>query len=110
MPLLPRPWPLPDTFSGEAHSAWIWQSPNDCLLVTPPPRTVATPSLICHFSPPLKADRSLPSNSTIASSGGPPGCPGSTTFGSGQTLPLLYSSLTAWQATRLKQPISVVDT
>src|SRR5687768_650442 len=99
MPLLPRPWPFPETFSGEAHSTCSWQSPNDCFDVTPPPRTVAKPSFTSHFSPPCQADMLLPSNSTIASDGGPPGGPGSTTFGSGQTLPLRYSSLSACQVT-----------
>src|SRR3990172_4239066 len=41
-----------------------------------------------HGSPPCHWDMSLPSNNTIASDGGPPGGPGSTTFGSDQAIPL----------------------
>jgi hypothetical protein len=36
--------------------------------------------------------RSLPSNSTIASDGGPPGGPGSITGGSGHAIPLFHSA------------------
>src|SRR5690348_9583222 len=55
-------------------------------------RTTAYPSFTSHFSPPFHFDRSLPSNRTTASDGGSDGfSPGVTTFGSGQTIPLLYS-------------------
>ena len=45
-----------------------------------------------HLSPLFLFDRSLPSNRTTASAGGSLSfAPGATTFGSGQTIPLLYS-------------------
>src|SRR5438874_3958870 len=92
MPLLPRPWPDPSTFSGVANSTCNWQSPNFCFDVMVPPAEVATPPSTFHLSPPSQASIDLPSNSTTASAGGPPGGPGSITFGSGQMMPLLYSS------------------
>src|SRR6185436_13796233 len=92
MPLLPRPWPEPSTFSGVANSTCNWQSPNFCLDVMLPPAAVATPPSTFHLSPPSQPSMLLPSNNTTASTGGPPGGPGSRTFGSGQIMPLLYSS------------------
>src|SRR6516164_9676390 len=64
-----------------------------------PPSSVATPPLTFHLGlPPLPAsthfDKSLPSNSTIASDGGLPASPGATTFGSTHLMPLRYSSPT----------------
>ena len=78
MPLFPRPWPVPFTTSGEAHSTCNWQSPKLCFVAMLPVLfTVATPSLTSHrASPPLPlchCDRSLPSNKTMASVGGGPG-------------------------------------
>src|SRR5262245_63051313 len=56
-----------------------------------PPAAVATSSSIFHLSPPAHASSDLPSNSTFASLGTPPGGTGSITGGSGHTMPLLYS-------------------
>src|SRR5437867_6251990 len=97
-PLLPRPWLSPSTFDGAAHSTCNWQSPNFSFVrIIPdfgthsiaPSLTIhlvgtPTPSSDSHF------DRSLPSNRTIASDGGFPGCatelnvPGVTTAGCGR--------------------------
>src|SRR5712691_5750138 len=69
----------------------------------PPFAAVATPSAMIHCSPPCHADRSLPSNSTIASDGTEAAAvgPGPTSIkvGFGQTMPLLYSSMKAAPAT-----------
>src|SRR4051794_6830268 len=54
--------------------------------------TTAYPSSIFHLSPLFHLERSLPSNRMMASDGGSLGfSPGVTTFGSGHTIPLLYS-------------------
>src|SRR5688572_20203060 len=71
-----------------------------------PPAAVATPPSTFHLSPPSQPSRLLPSKSTMASAGGPPGGPASSTFGSGQMMPLLYSSThhaAAKEVTRVKQ-------
>src|SRR5437588_7126166 len=57
-----------------------------------PPWTVATPSSTIHLSPFSQADRSFPSNSTIASEGGSAFVfPGVTTGGSCHLMPERYS-------------------
>src|SRR5205085_5503728 len=81
----------------------------NCFEVMLPPRTVATPSLTSHLSAPFHLDKSCPSKSTMASAGGPPGGPGSTTLGSGQTLPLWYSLLTACHTTVAMQSETVTS-
>ena len=62
--------------------------------------TTAYPSFTSHFSPLFHFERSLPSKSTTASEGGSASVlPGVTTFGSGQTMPLLYSCWSPVRAT-----------
>src|SRR5262245_43272201 len=69
--------------------------------------TVATPSFTSHLSPFSHFERSLPSKSTIASDGGSVSVfPGVTTFGSGQTMPLLYSRWSARQVEMLASPMT----
>src|SRR5687767_8151511 len=60
------------------------------------------------FSPSFHFDTSFPSNSTTASAGGPPTGPGSTTAGSGQTIPLLYSLV--WTAARVPATATAAPT
>src|SRR5262245_47824115 len=94
-PLLPRPWLLPSTFVGAAHSTCNWQSPNFSFVrIYPEPGTHSmapffTTHLVGTPSPSSAShlDKSDPSNKITASEGGVPGCswelnvPGVTSFG-----------------------------
>ncbi len=71
---------------------WSCTSPNSALVVAPPLGEHQPSGEIVHLSPPCQASSDFPSKRTVASDGGPPAGPGSTTAGSGQTMPLLYSS------------------
>src|SRR5258707_15463046 len=76
-PLLPMPWPLPTEPLGTSHSTWSWQSPNFSLVTSLPVRGTisiypfSTFHLVSCGTPPrpcaVHFERSLPSNSTIAS-------------------------------------------
>ena len=91
MPLLPRPWLVPVMFSGTHHSICNWKFSNFCFVRMSPffLSTVKTPSFTIHSAgPPLafcQAERSFPSNRTMASEGAlfVLMSPGVTTFGCG---------------------------
>src|SRR5205809_2998884 len=107
-PLLPRPCPSPLTTDGAAHSTCSWQSPNSSFEKIPPCGVVSiTPSSNFHFGSGLRSprnlDKSLPSNNTIASEGGPPTGPGSTTGGSWSVLAASAAQRPLQQAARTRQ-------
>ncbi len=108
-PLLPRPWPWRVTGRGADHSMCSWQSPNACLVrIFPFPQIIA-PSSTRQREAFSHAERSLPSNNTTASEGGPPSRPGRTTAGSSHTIPLRYSSPAAGRLPPIPNSRTIVD-
>src|SRR5690606_3862401 len=90
-PLLPRPWPLPPTFSGERHSRCSCTLPKFLLVCMLPLRflTLMLPSgFTVHGAAVLSTElihwfRSSPWNRRMASLGGDPPVPGTTLGGTG---------------------------
>ena len=98
MPLLPRPWSLPLTILGEANSTCSWQSPKGCLVSIRLTAVVPPSSSTFHLSALFQASKFLPSNSTMASEGGPLSVPGVMSLGIGQILP--SSKRLSWNSPR----------
>jgi hypothetical protein len=91
-PLLPRSWPWPTAGVGADHSMCNWQSPKLCFVLMSLLPTTIAPFSTFHPAACSQADRSLPSNNTIASDGGSAAVlPGVTTGGLGHLMPGMYS-------------------